>query len=117
MTPGAPEGCTSNDSWTDRVSKLFGSHSCENHSQDLFVSPNSDGQQAHQLSCNRNRFITDAEWIEQVEPGVYITVFLSPLGQKYLRHMRFRYCQLLDPPDSLKFMHTSLSSCPLIILI
>uniref|UniRef100_A0A0A9G045 BRX domain-containing protein n=1 Tax=Arundo donax TaxID=35708 RepID=A0A0A9G045_ARUDO len=88
MTPRTPEGCTSNNSWTDRVSKLFRSHSRENHLQDL-LSPDSSDQQAHQLSFNGNSIVTDAEWIEQVEPGVYITVFRSPAGQKYLRRMRF----------------------------
>ncbi|KAL6606916.1 hypothetical protein ACP70R_042569 [Stipagrostis hirtigluma subsp. patula] len=86
MTPRTPEGCTSDSSWTGRVSKLFRSHSRENLSRS---SPDSSGQQAHQLSCNGNGILTDAEWIEQVEPGVYITVFRSPAGQKYLRRVRF----------------------------
>ncbi|RCV20927.1 hypothetical protein SETIT_4G097300v2 [Setaria italica] len=89
MTPRTPEECASHGSWTDRVSKLYGSHSLENNLQDLHRSPDSSGQQAHQSSCNGNNMVTDAEWIEQVEPGVYITLFRSPAGQKYLRRVRF----------------------------
>lgn len=95
MTPRTLEECTWNGSWTDHVSKLFGSHSHENNLQDLHRPPDSSGQQAHQSSCNGNITVTDAEWMEQVEPGVYITVFRSPAGQKYLRRVRFRYWLIL----------------------
>ncbi|XP_039806282.1 PH, RCC1 and FYVE domains-containing protein 1-like isoform X4 [Panicum virgatum] len=87
MTP-RPE-CTSKGSWADHVSKLFGSHPRDNNLQDVHRPPDSSGQQAHRSSCNGNSIVADAEWIEQVEPGVYITVFRSPAGQKYLRHVRF----------------------------
>ncbi|PUZ61429.1 hypothetical protein GQ55_4G275800 [Panicum hallii var. hallii] len=89
MTPRTHEECTSNGSWADHVSKVFGSHSRDNSLQDLHRPPDSSGQQAHQSSCNGNSIVADAEWIEQVEPGVYITVFRSPAGQKYLRRVCF----------------------------
>ncbi|CAN6208179.1 unnamed protein product [Urochloa humidicola] len=89
MTPRTPEECTLNGDWSDHVSKLFGSHSDNNNLEDLHRPPDSSIQQAHQLSCNGHSIVTDAEWIEQVEPGVYITVFRSPAGQKYLRRVRF----------------------------
>jgi len=68
---------------------LFESHPRDNNLQDVHRPPDSSGQQAHRSSCNGNSIVADAEWIEQVEPGVYITVFRSPAGQKYLRRVRF----------------------------
>ena len=100
MTPRTPEECTLKGSWPDHVSKLFGSHSCDNNLQDVHRPPDSSGQQAHRSSCNGNCIVADAEWMEQVEPGVYITVFRSPAGQKYLRRVRFRYWRILAPSDS-----------------
>lgn len=33
----------------------------------------------------------DAEWVEQDEPGVYITIRALPGGKRELRRVRFRY--------------------------
>ncbi|KAL6861774.1 hypothetical protein ACP4OV_017474 [Aristida adscensionis] len=68
----------------------FGVSIMKHHLLDLYRSPDSSDHQTHQLSCNGNNILTDAEWIEQVEHGVYITVFRTPAGQKYLRRVRFR---------------------------
>lgn len=89
-TERAPEGCTINGTWTDQVSKLLGSQFCENHLNDFSRSPpDSSGHLVHELPCKGNSTVTDTEWIEQVEHGVYITLFRSPAGHKYLRRVRF----------------------------
>ncbi|XP_078429611.1 PH, RCC1 and FYVE domains-containing protein 1-like isoform X2 [Wolffia australiana] len=41
-------------------------------------------------SCNGNMACKDeSEWVEQAEPGVYITVSAHPSGGKYLKRVRF----------------------------
>lgn len=43
-------------------------------------------------SCNGSKTSADeVEWVEQAEPGVYITVSAYPGGGKYLKRVRFRY--------------------------
>lgn len=87
ITERAPEECAVNETWTGQVSKSLGSHLGENHGNDVSRSPDSSVQLAHQLPCKGNSI--DMDWIEQVEPGVYITLFCSPAGHKYLRRVRF----------------------------
>ncbi|KAM3194162.1 hypothetical protein ACQJBY_070677 [Aegilops geniculata] len=89
ITERTPEERTVNDIWTSQVSKLLGSHFCENHLNDVSRAPDSSAHLAHQSPCKENSIVADAEWTEQVEHGVYITIFRSPAGHKYLRRVRF----------------------------
>ncbi|XP_047080047.1 PH, RCC1 and FYVE domains-containing protein 1-like [Lolium rigidum] len=89
ITERAPEECTANETWTGQVSKSLGSHVGENQGNDVSRLPDSSVQLAHQLPCKGNSIVADMDWIEQVEPGVYITLFCSPAGHKYLRRVRF----------------------------
>lgn len=89
ITERTPQECTVNDTWTGQVSKLLGSHFCENHLNDVSRSPDSSAHLAHQSPCKGSSIVADAEFTEQVEHGVYITLFRSPAGHKYLRHVRF----------------------------
>lgn len=95
ITERTPQECTVNDTWTGQVSKLLGSHFCENHLNDVSRSPDSSAHLAHQSPCKGSSIVADAEFTEQVEHGVYIKLFRSPAGHKYLRHVRFRYGYLM----------------------
>lgn len=89
MTERSPDECTVNETWTGQVSEFLGSHFCENHLNDVSRSPDSSVNLAHQLPCKGNSIAADTDWIEQVELGVFITLFRSPAGHKYLRRVRF----------------------------
>ncbi|XP_071742411.1 protein Brevis radix-like 4 isoform X2 [Rutidosis leptorrhynchoides] len=46
----------------------------------------------------------DNEWVEEDEPGVYITIRLVPGGSKELRRVRFRSCSYYDSNRHVKCM-------------
>lgn len=51
-------------------------------------------QKGTKSSENTRRKVTESswdEWVEQDEPGVYITFIALPSGQKGLKRVRFRY--------------------------
>lgn len=52
----------------------------EDHSDELSVSNASD---------------METEWVEQDEPGVYITIRALPGGTRELRRVRFRYAEIV----------------------
>lgn len=54
----------------------------------------SDHSDHQQLSFNCHDVITQEEVVEQVEPGVYITITFSRIGDKNLRRIRFRYMKI-----------------------
>lgn len=72
------------------ASDPFGHHSCENNISSVPELPDSNGESGNHLPCNGNRISTEGERVEQIEPGVYITVASSPGGDKYLKRVRFR---------------------------
>lgn len=49
-----------------------------------------DADRSEDLSFS-NASDLDSEWVEQDEPGVYITIRALPGGKKELRRVRFRY--------------------------
>ncbi|XP_020080536.1 uncharacterized protein LOC109704181 isoform X2 [Ananas comosus] len=71
------------------ASDPFGHHSCENNISSVPELPDSNGESGNHLPCNGNRISTEGERVEQIEPGVYITVASSPGGDKYLKRVRF----------------------------
>uniref|UniRef100_A0ACD5VD94 Uncharacterized protein n=1 Tax=Avena sativa TaxID=4498 RepID=A0ACD5VD94_AVESA len=91
ITERAPEEHTVNETWTGQVSKSLGSHLRENHLDDVSRSLDSRVHVDHQSPCKGNNSIVaeDTDWTEKVEHGVYITLFRSPAGHKYLRRFRF----------------------------
>lgn len=95
MTERTPEECTVNDTWTGQASRLLGSYFGENHVNDVSRSPDSSAHLPHQSPCKGNSIVEDSESIEQVERGVFITLFHSPAGHKYLRRVCFRYGLIL----------------------
>ncbi|MQM01594.1 hypothetical protein Taro_034352 [Colocasia esculenta] len=72
-------------------SNIVNHSSSENHTGGTaaFQLPDSNIQ-AGNASGNGNKTLGDeAEWVEQAEPGVYITVSALPGGEKYLKRVRF----------------------------
>lgn len=67
----------------------------------------SDGDQSEDLSVS-NASDLETEWIEQDEPGVYITIRALPGGSRELRRIRFRYWIFLM---RIIFKETVLFSC------
>lgn len=57
----------------------------------------------------------DTEWVEQDEPGVYLTIRALPGGKRELRRVRFRYdvCHqlLLEKHGNLKHMKWAICVC------
>lgn len=49
-----------------------------------------DADRSEDLSIS-NASDPDAEWVEEDEPGVYITLKALPSGKRELRRVRFRY--------------------------
>lgn len=93
---------------TDGCSKIDGYAALSNisNTSDNYDSPNKNhdnnpsDSQAHgfnecnpNTSCNGSQTpveISATEQVEQVEPGVYITVSFFSSGEKYLKRVRFR---------------------------
>jgi len=50
-----------------------------------------DADRSEEMSVS-NASDVDNEWVEQDEPGVYITIKVLPGGKRELRRVRFRYC-------------------------
>ncbi|PNT76172.1 hypothetical protein BRADI_1g45250v3 [Brachypodium distachyon] len=87
ITERAPEGWTVDDNWTGQVvSKLLGNQFHENNLNDVSRSPDSSVHVAQQLPCKGN----------SIEHGVYITLFRSPAGHKYLWRVRFSKRQFTE---------------------
>lgn len=53
--------------------------------------PEEDLHPAKTESQQRETKAVKLEWVEQYEPGVYITLVVLPSGQKGLKRVRFRY--------------------------
>ena len=57
-----------------------------------FQGRESNGNSSKPLPCNGSTVAQEeAEWVEQAQPGVYITVSASSGGGKNLKRVRFRY--------------------------
>ena len=96
MAERVPEGHMINMYGSSHVSDSLGLSSTENIRGNFLASqaPESIGDSSNLESCNGNRTSPEeAEWVEQAEPGVYITVSSLPGGDKYLKRVRFRYGQ------------------------
>ncbi|XP_008808052.2 PH, RCC1 and FYVE domains-containing protein 1 [Phoenix dactylifera] len=92
MAERVPEGHMINMYGSGHVSDSLGLSSIENTRSNLLASqaPESIGDSSNLESCNGNRTSPEeAEWVEQAEPGVYITVSSLPGGDKYLKRVRF----------------------------
>lgn len=50
----------------------------------------------------------EAEWVEQDEPGVYITIRALPGGKRELRRVRFRYACWQTYSRTMPFSSSSL---------
>lgn len=66
------------------------------HNKQAHADPTSKNGTRTKDSESRN----DSEWVEQDEPGVYITLTSLPGGAKDLKRVRFRY--VIPPSFSLK---------------
>lgn len=53
-----------------------------------------NGTRARNSALVANGNQVEAEWIEQYEPGVYITLVALRDGTRDLKRVRFRYCQI-----------------------
>lgn len=96
MAERVPEGNMSSVYGSNHVSDSLGLSSIENTRSNFLASqaPESIGDSSNLELCNGNRMPPEeAEWVEQAEPGVYITVSSLPGGDKYLKRVRFRYGQ------------------------
>ncbi|XP_072953082.1 PH, RCC1 and FYVE domains-containing protein 1-like isoform X1 [Typha angustifolia] len=92
MAERVPEGYTVSNNYGSNISSSLGNPFSENRTSNLHVSelPDPNGDSAHQLPFNVNRTSAEEiEWVEHVEPGVYITVSSLPTGGKYLKRIRF----------------------------
>jgi len=75
---GGPNGVITNGpSFNDHHRNRLGGHS----------EVASNGSKPPDADLNR-----ESEWVEQDEPGVYITLTSLPGGAKDLKRVRFRYC-------------------------
>ncbi|KAJ6830331.1 uncharacterized protein M6B38_353840 [Iris pallida] len=95
MAERVPEVCRTsnnsgvNDSHTSSSSRSPSSDSNINSMVSSRIC-GSTGNLSNQLSCNGTSTTSEeAEWVEQVEPGVYITVSFFPGGGKHLKRVRF----------------------------
>lgn len=52
----------------------------------------SEGDESEEELSVSNASDLETEWVEQDEPGVYITIRALPGGSRELRRIRFRYC-------------------------
>jgi Transcription factor regulating root and shoot growth via Pin3 len=83
---GPPHASTSEEYYSQHNSHDFQSNGV----------PDASACSDHQpLSCKCNKVIIKEEVVEQVEPGVYITITFSRIGDKNLKRIRFRYVKHL----------------------
>lgn len=59
------------------------------------TSSSGDEDQSDELSIS-NASDMETEWVEQDEPGVYITIRALPGGTRELRRVRFRYAEIVS---------------------
>lgn len=66
------------------------------------VRTSSSGEEDHsgELSIS-NASDMETEWVEQDEPGVYITIRALPGGTRELRRVRFRYAEIVSMENEL----------------
>lgn len=76
---------------TPKLSSISGAKT-ETSSMDASIRSSSsrDADRSGELSIS-NASDLEAEWVEQDEPGVYITIRALPGGKRELRRVRFRY--------------------------
>jgi hypothetical protein len=80
----------------------------ERSSIDASVRTSSSEEEDHsgELSISN---ASDMEWVEQDEPGVYITIRALPGGTRELRRVRFRFVEIVRMENKLLFKETSVS--------
>ncbi|KAJ4813984.1 Regulator of chromosome condensation (RCC1) family with FYVE zinc finger domain-containing protein [Rhynchospora pubera] len=64
-------------------------HASTSEDRHHLISGTGTSSDHQQLSSNCNNIITQEEVVEQVEPGVYITITFSRIGDKNLKRIRF----------------------------
>jgi len=82
----------------------------ERSSIDASVRTSSSEEEDHsgELSIS-NASDMETEWVEQDEPGVYITIRALPGGTRELRRVRFRFVEIVRMENKLLFKETSVS--------
>lgn len=75
---------------TPKLSSISGAKT-ETSSMDASIRSSSsrDADRSEEMSIS-NASDVDSEWVEQDEPGVYITIKVLPGGKRELRRVRFR---------------------------
>jgi len=97
MAGKVPEGRTMNNDHgcgSSHTSSLLESSSSMSNASGMtaFQAQESNGNSSNLLPRNGTTVAQEeAEWVEQAEPGVYITVSASSGGGKHLKRVRFRY--------------------------
>lgn len=71
--------------FSETLKLLYGSDTCRDSSRS-----EADTQVGSKASRKQETKGLELEWVEQYEPGVYITFTILPSGQKGLKRVRFR---------------------------
>ncbi|KAI4387351.1 hypothetical protein MLD38_005190 [Melastoma candidum] len=87
FTPSHPYSDTASPATTKKLSSISGTK-METSSVDGSVSSEEEAEHSGELSMS-NASEMDSEWVEQDEPGVYITIRALPNGARELRRVRF----------------------------
>lgn len=74
----------------DQQAKLSSISVAKTETTSARSSSSQDADQSRDLSLSHSINL-ETEWIEQDEPGVYITIRILPGGTRELRRVRFRY--------------------------
>lgn len=101
---------------TPKLSSISGTKT-ETSSMDASrrTSSSRDVDRSGELSIS-NASNLETEWVEQDEPGVYITIRALPGGARELRRVRFRLA-LLSTQCSPKSTHRQLKPVPIVMTI